>query len=71
MLAALDDLQAKGVDEELVGIGSIINEVHNSVVGDDACGLFDGLKVILRDGSNGLVYRDRQKGLGKMRNRGH
>ena len=49
MLTALNDLDAKGILEELVGLVTVINEIYYDVIGDNVGGLLDSEVVIIRD----------------------
>ena len=57
MLAALNNLSTESVNKELVSVWGIVDEVDDSVVGDNVRGLFDGLVIILGNDRSSLVYK--------------
>ena len=55
MLTTLDNLKTEGIKKKLVGVGSVIDEVDNSIVRNDIRGLFDGFVIVLGNSRNRLV----------------
>ena len=55
MLASLNNLEAERVLEQHVGVGGVIDEVDDGVVGDELCAAFDNLVIVVGDCRNVFV----------------
>ena len=63
----MNDLETKGVFEEVGGVMVLVDQSNDGVFSDEVCGTLDDLVIVIRDGWNlleiqsGLVYNIKTK----------